>query len=842
MERGFLDYSDKKKKEGGAKEDDGAIPILGDLAKHVKNIEGKTTMPKGILKKVVRNVSSDTHEVVMPLNDVGSGSKVNFEVVGKSNANYTTNVRNLGSDPMDLATNKELSGSSSSSAQSTMGSEQEVFTSNDGPKTGNSFASLLRSNEVNNKVHFRTLDNEERVESVDCVLPKAAAAKVKSRYENSIVGFFVGKDPSFPFAQQYVSNTWRKFRFEKITRNDDGVYLFKFASKSGEVTKVPVWVKLYNVPVLAYSEDGLSLIATQISKPIMLDAFTSSMCVESWGRISFARALIEISAHSVLKKEVTMAISDEEGDGYTKEIIRVVYEWKPPHCVNCQSFGHDPNLCPKLIREKIPKTSAMDVKANTMEENDDGFVEVKSRKKKKGADSRSFGGLRLNKPNSKVIWQQKKGVDAKGGSNSASPSVSTNDNEKGNGCSKPDLNSPNPFDVFNVEGEEMGDSGQQPKDKNVSSSPALKTWDCINESDTDDEDVIPSYGSSLGGGNQLEDNDFDFSDGYEDQVVDFSGQLKEFCDFKLSMCGVSNQRMSTPVFVDPKSSTQADGAQSSRVPVPLPEDPYEAIRQTYLDGTNIESEPFEDPIDTETPETARMVVRVPPAMSSGLSASIAEVATMSESAFRKRFRSSYKSSPSVSPPDLPARKCYRGTSELVEDGEKDDDEEDEEIKESLDSDNVSEDAEDEGPTTEDKDPAAGDEGLAVGSRASSRGLDDEGHSVESDGLSLEEEEAVPEGQQQAAPVVRTAVSAPLGLGYGALRRRELALEEDYVYSTFKVGQGFGFALESEIHETVSASRQPTLTTWTDPEDGMVYIDVPTYPPPAPPVQTPPSPE
>ncbi|GJR31826.1 hypothetical protein Tco_1108058 [Tanacetum coccineum] len=581
MERGFLDYSDKKKKEGGAKEDDGAIPILGDLAKRVKNIKGKTTMPKGILKKAIRNVSSDTHEVVMPLNDVGSGSKVNFEAVGKSNANYTTDVRNLGSDPMDLATNEELSGdattnidkpSSSSGAQSTMGSEQEVFTSNDGPKIGNSFTSLLRSNEANNKVHFHTLVNEARVESVDCVLPKAAAAKVKSR----------------------------KFGFEKITRNDDGVYLFKLASKSGmdqvlekgpwmirkspiflnkwspsvslkkgEVTKVPVWVKLYNVPVLAYSEDGLSLIATQIGKPIMLDTFTSSMCVESWGQISFARALIEISAHSVLKKEVPMAISDDEGDGYTKEVIRVVYEWKPPHCVNCQSFGHDPNLCPKLVRKKIPKTSAMDVKANTMEENDDDFVEVKSQKKKKGADSRSFGGLRLNKPNSKVIWQQKKGVDAKGGSNSASPSVSTNDNEKGNGCSKPDLNSPNPFDVLNVEGEEMGDSGQQPKvsehvgteslnvnkkkaqepsssksaindvhkDKNVSSSPALKTWDCINESDTDDEDVIPSYGSSLGGGNHLEDNDFDFSDGYEDQVVDFSGQLKEFRDFKLSMCG-----------------------------------------------------------------------------------------------------------------------------------------------------------------------------------------------------------------------------------------------------------------------------------------------------------------
>ncbi|GKG60810.1 hypothetical protein Tco_0614372, partial [Tanacetum coccineum] len=62
---------------------------------------------------------------------------------------------------------------------------------------------------------------------------------------------------------------------------------------------------------------------------------------------------------------------------------------------------------------------------------------------------------------------------------------------------------------------------------------------------------------------------------------------------------------------------------------------------------------------------------------------------MSESALCKRFRSSYESSPSVSPPDLPLRKRYRGTSELVEDSEEDDNEEDEEIEESMYSDSVS---------------------------------------------------------------------------------------------------------------------------------------------------------
>ncbi|GKG57102.1 hypothetical protein Tco_0582453, partial [Tanacetum coccineum] len=77
----------------------------------------------------------------------------------------------------------------------------------------------------------------------------------------------------------------------------------------------------------------------------------------------------------------------------------------------------------------------------------------------------------------------------------------------------------------------------------------------------------------------------------------------------------------------------------------------------------------------------------------------------------KRFRYSYESSPSVSPPDLPSQKRYHGTSKLVEDSEEDDDKEDEEIEDSIDFDSVSEDAEDEGPTAEVEDPATEDKVL-----------------------------------------------------------------------------------------------------------------------------------
>ncbi|GJR53504.1 hypothetical protein Tco_1404025 [Tanacetum coccineum] len=234
----------------------------------------------------------------------------------------------------------------------------------------------------------------------------------------------------------------------------------------------------------------------------------------------------------------------------------------------------------------------------------------------------------------------------------------------------------------------------------------------------------------------------------------------------------------------------------------MPEDPYEAIRQAYLVGTDTESEPFED-LGTESPESPHVVASpisfpdsTPPvghveeSEGSGISRAgsassdsttplslnhplTRDTPVLVPSLFRTtrmaRFRSSYKGSPSPSP-TLPVRKRYSGTSELILGTDSEGDElGDEEF--SLDSNSGSEDAEDEGPAAGDEDPGLDNKGYGLDDE--SRSIDDEGHSVERDGLGLEDEdEAIPE----------------------------------------------------------------------DPEDGKVYIDVPTYPPSAPPVQTPPSPD
>ncbi|GKA42528.1 putative reverse transcriptase domain-containing protein [Tanacetum coccineum] len=259
--------------------------------------------------------------------------------------------------------------------------------------------------------------------------------------------------------------------------------------------------------------------------------FTSSMCVESWGRISFARALIEISSTSTLKKEVIMAIPEEEGDGHIKEVIQVEYEWKPPHCVECKSFGHSHDLCPKRVRDEVPNAPSMAVKPSTMEDNEEGFVEVKRRKKNKGDASRSFGGIRLPKPNSKVHWQPKKSVDSKGGSNTTSPSGTTKESDKRVKVSDHAGTSSSNLHVNKDQEESLWSRFNKGKENAKSKSLEL-------EDESDDDEVYMPHGGGFTDG--MED-DLECYDGYGTHVYDLTPQEQAFC-YQYDICLNSHGR------------------------------------------------------------------------------------------------------------------------------------------------------------------------------------------------------------------------------------------------------------------------------------------------------------
>nr|GEU52613.1 hypothetical protein [Tanacetum cinerariifolium] len=83
-----------------------------------------------------------------------------------------------------------------------------------------------------------------------------------------------------------------------------------------DVSTVPVWVKLHGVPVTAFSEDGLSDIATKLGTSLMLDSYTSDMCMQYWGRLSYARVMVELRANVELKHNIVVAMPKITSEGH----------------------------------------------------------------------------------------------------------------------------------------------------------------------------------------------------------------------------------------------------------------------------------------------------------------------------------------------------------------------------------------------------------------------------------------------------------------------------------------------------------------------------------------------
>nr|GEW66991.1 hypothetical protein [Tanacetum cinerariifolium]GEW80839.1 hypothetical protein [Tanacetum cinerariifolium] len=63
----------------------------------------------------------------------------------------------------------------------------------------------------------------------------------------------------------------------------------------------------------AFNGDKLSVITTKLDTPLMLDLYTSDMCMHSWGRPSYARAMIELRADVELKDTIMVAMPKLNG-------------------------------------------------------------------------------------------------------------------------------------------------------------------------------------------------------------------------------------------------------------------------------------------------------------------------------------------------------------------------------------------------------------------------------------------------------------------------------------------------------------------------------------------------
>ncbi|GJW54917.1 putative reverse transcriptase domain-containing protein [Tanacetum coccineum] len=192
-----------------------------------------------------------------------------------------------------------------------------------------SFASLLKGDSKGKGLNFHTFVTQAG-NGADVAVPLESICAVSE-------SFMDGLDSMLENGQWFVRNNPLILK-----KWNPDVNLMK-----EDVVNVPVWVKLHGVHVAEFTEDGLSSIATNIRTPLMLDSYTSDMCIQSWGRSSYARSLIEIRANVELKDTVAMLKLTREA--FYTCIVCVEYDWKPPRFACCKVFGHIHEECPKNL-------------------------------------------------------------------------------------------------------------------------------------------------------------------------------------------------------------------------------------------------------------------------------------------------------------------------------------------------------------------------------------------------------------------------------------------------------------------------------------------------------------
>ncbi|GJY99142.1 DNA helicase [Tanacetum coccineum] len=166
--------------------------------------------------------------------------------------------------------------------------------------TGNevvSYVNLLNREPSRKILNFRTLVATAG-NADDVVNSLTSVYEVNERFINSLYGFFLGKRMAYPVVENYVKSTWSKYVLVRTMMNSQAFSYSCLIPRMGRKQCLKM-VKFYDVPLTAFA--WLSVIATKLGTPLMLDAYTTTMCTESWGRLSYVRAMINLLIDVELK-------------------------------------------------------------------------------------------------------------------------------------------------------------------------------------------------------------------------------------------------------------------------------------------------------------------------------------------------------------------------------------------------------------------------------------------------------------------------------------------------------------------------------------------------------------
>lgn len=160
---------------------------------------------------------------------------------------------------------------------------------------------------------------------------------------SKIDGQFIGKKTIlFRVEDEATRNRVMRRKFWHIADVPLVVYEWnpKTAQAPPDLSAMPLWVDLKNVPGYLYSKKGLSFLERTTGKFVKLHPNTEK-CI----RLDVARMLVEVDFQKPHPQKICFV--DRDGIEVT---VEVSYPWLPPCCGNCTKWGHTDKDCQVVKR------------------------------------------------------------------------------------------------------------------------------------------------------------------------------------------------------------------------------------------------------------------------------------------------------------------------------------------------------------------------------------------------------------------------------------------------------------------------------------------------------------
>lgn len=272
-------------------------------------------------------------------------------------------------------------GRNPSSAADPNGSSSQSQPSGSATVPNSSWADRVRVTNSTSKFTLPHVKHTLTGDSPIIDVPSALLDKGSLVWKHCIVGFFPGCKMSFLATKSIAFRVWRTYGLVSVLSSGnyfffrfqddagvhsvltDGPWLFGgkhillqewssyLTSDDTKITKVPVWIRLYGLPFMLMSHEGMGFAASVVGRPLTCDQSTYELT-----RLDYVRVCVELDAERPPLHKFHLQLP-----GHVPLAVEVEYEWKPKRCPQCCVFGHfcqPPPAAPEPPPASMPASSS----------------------------------------------------------------------------------------------------------------------------------------------------------------------------------------------------------------------------------------------------------------------------------------------------------------------------------------------------------------------------------------------------------------------------------------------------------------------------------------------------